>query len=233
MHFRILAWATLALALTVAWTLPGAAQQGQVPAGHVQTTSGDVRILSPQNGETPAEPGAPLFATDEVVTGADGAVQILCADQTMVALAPDSRVRMGEVLHDPEHASNAIFNLEILQGAAGLVSGAVARDNPDGFQVSTPLSYIGIRGTEFVVLVQPDQEVTGLFQGGPVAVTSQASGGTRAARAEICAALAEALDDYERSARLFQDRMDFAGKREARQRADATQELMDAQGCAR
>ena len=236
MQQRSSAWQAVALAITTALAAlllgsPPLAAQDADPVGLVQAVSGTVTVISQRLGEQAATPGMSVFAADEVLTGPDSSVQIAFIDQTLVALSQESRVRLGEVMHDPGNAADSVFRMEIIQGAAGLASGEVARHNPDGFQVSTPLSIIGIRGTEFVSLVTPDREVHGLFQGGPVAVTSQGAETSNSDNAELCMALATALGHYERSAQLFRFNGNFAGRRGVLPKIENVEQLMIDNGC--
>ena len=144
-------FSSVILALGIAGTAASA-----FGAAVVQELKGDVRA-----GATPAEskPLAPnqRVLSGTVVTTAPGSRVVLRFDDgQIVALHENTQFRIEDFryrLQEPE-ADRAMFVL--LRGALRVVSGTLGKRSPDTFSLVVPQSTIGIRGTDFmVVLVNP------------------------------------------------------------------------------
>src|SRR5204863_7805575 len=59
--------------------------QAQAPAGHIKTVTGGASIIR-GGSAIAATPGAAIYATDTLRTGADGAVGVTLQDDTRVSL---------------------------------------------------------------------------------------------------------------------------------------------------
>ncbi len=97
------------------------------------------------NERTPLKLKDPLYKEDQVSTNATGKLQLLFADDTTVAVAPDSMVNIADFsFGGPAKAS---FALGVGRGLARVVTGKVVEQNREGFKVTTPHATVGIRGT--------------------------------------------------------------------------------------
>jgi hypothetical protein len=47
------------------------------------------------------------------------------------------------------------FLLDLLKGSVRVVTGLLSKANPESVKVKTPTSVVGVRGTDFIVQVQP------------------------------------------------------------------------------
>lgn len=126
--------------------------QGLEPIGKVETADGQVEAIRADGTRVTLKVGDPVFQGDELVTGGDGAVGIVFADETTFALGEDGRMLLDEMVYDPGTQDGQI-GLTLLTGAMTFVSGAVAKVNPDAMQITTPVATIGIRGTAGVLKV--------------------------------------------------------------------------------
>ncbi|GGF50831.1 hypothetical protein GCM10011332_00080 [Terasakiella brassicae] len=126
--------------------------QGLEPIGKVETADGQVEAVRADGTRVTLKVGDPVFQGDELVTGGDGAVGIVFADETTFALGEDGRMLLDEMVYDPG-AQDGQIGLTLLTGAMTFVSGAVAKVNPDAMQITTPVATIGIRGTAGVLKV--------------------------------------------------------------------------------
>ena len=97
------------------------------------------------NERTPLRLKDPLYKEDKVSTNATGKLQLLFADDTTVAVAPDSLINIADFsFGGPAKAS---FALGVGRGLARVVTGKVVQRNREGFKVTTPHATVGIRGT--------------------------------------------------------------------------------------
>jgi hypothetical protein len=136
--------------LAVCLAAPAAAAgDGPVPIGRVKTVAGQAAIVS---GDAPraALPGVPVYLHDVVETGSDGSVGIVFADESRLALGPDTRLTVDEFVYRPEAGAGS-FLTRMVRGSLLYVSGLIAKVSPDAARVETPAGTLGIRGTRFLL----------------------------------------------------------------------------------
>jgi hypothetical protein len=117
-------------------------------AGDVRVVPGDGRV----EGQRQAQPGAPLSASERIVTGPDGSAAFVARDGTVVSVGPNTSVALSRFEFDST-TQRGRFALDLLRGTVRVVTGLRASAGPDRFSVTTPTSTIGVRGTDFIVEV--------------------------------------------------------------------------------
>jgi hypothetical protein len=125
---------------------------GAQKAGVVKVVSGDVRVQGVQGvqGERPLKPGDPVFANDRLVSGKQGAASVVLRDGTTVVLADNSQLEIQQFAFDATTQDGNIL-VSLLQGSMRMLTGLIAKVNPDAIQVKTKTLSVGIRGTDFIV----------------------------------------------------------------------------------
>ena len=136
------------LAMVMAAATPVSAQE---PAGHVKTVSGAATIVR-ASGIMPAKPGDPVYASDTLRTGADGAVGVTMKDDTRLSLGPNSEVRVDRYVYAPGEGGLGMV-LKFVRGAAVYVSGRIAKLAPDSIRLEAPSAIVGVRGTTVAIQV--------------------------------------------------------------------------------
>jgi hypothetical protein len=139
------------LAMILGAATPVLAQQPS-PAGHIKTSSGAAYIVR-NNATVLARPGAAVFETDSLRTGADGTVGITLKDDTRLSLGPESEVRLERYLYAPGQGGFAMV-LRFARGVAAYVSGRMAKLAPDSIRLETPSAIVGVRGTTVAIRVE-------------------------------------------------------------------------------
>lgn len=123
--------------------------------GSVWATSGTAQRSLTQD--------APVYEGEEIVTESDSNVEIKFADGTVLGQGEDSAVRLDDYVFAEE---NSQLDFHMVKGVMRVVSGEIVKINPEGFNLSTPLATIGIRGTEVMVQVDNGREIIGVDQMG-------------------------------------------------------------------
>jgi hypothetical protein len=114
---------------------------------------GDVRVVSGDGrteGQRLVQPGAPLSASERIVTGPDGTAAFVARDGTMVSVGPNTSVALSRFEFDST-TQRGRFALNLLRGSVRVVTGLRTNTSPDRFSVTTPTSIVGVRGTDFIV----------------------------------------------------------------------------------
>lgn len=117
-----------------------------IAVGRFVYVSGDVTVRSAEGALRPAKQGDALTEKDAIQIG-EGRAQLRFDDGGWVSLQPRTVFQINEY---PQREEGNIV-LGLLKGGARAVTGLLSNRNPSNYQLVTPTSTIGIRGTSFVV----------------------------------------------------------------------------------
>jgi hypothetical protein len=138
-----------ALVLGLAAISPAYAEIG-TPAGIAGAVSGTVDLVSPAKQiatPTAVNSGDGLVMGDGVTTGAASRLQIMLLDESAITLGPDAQLTIDQFVYDPASTNDALLNASVAKGVFRLVTGAIARQNPEGTSLKLPNAVLTIRGT--------------------------------------------------------------------------------------
>lgn len=119
------------------------------PAGTIKISKGAVTI--DRASEKLAAPvGTRVFASDRIVTGPDGSVGITLQDNTLLSAGPNSTVDLNKfAFNSTTHAGS--IDATVRKGTLSVISGKIAKANPDAVSFTAPGMTLGVRGTSFVI----------------------------------------------------------------------------------
>lgn len=139
------------LSLLVAAVACLAAQPALAEIGRIKNVTTGVEVI--RDGRAiPARPGLKLEQGDVISTGASGRVGITLADDSRMAMGPNSRITLDEFEYDRRRQTGRSVT-SVNRGSLGVTSGNITRTGRDAMRVRTPTSTLGVRGTTFVVEV--------------------------------------------------------------------------------
>ena len=118
-------------------------------AGMVKTSKGQASIER-SGQKLAATVGTRIFASDRVVTGADGSVGITLRDNTLLSAGPNSTVDLNKFAFNSTTHAGAI-DATVKRGTLSVVSGKIAKATPEAVSFSAPGMTLGVRGTSFVI----------------------------------------------------------------------------------
>ncbi|WP_320007559.1 FecR domain-containing protein [Maridesulfovibrio sp.] len=128
-------------------------EAGQQSIGVVLAANGEVFLRS-ESGIRQVEAGAEVFRGEELVTGSGSAAEVRFVDDTLLSQGADSKISLDDYVFS-DSSSDAELLFKMSQGTFRMVTGKIAEQNPDRFQVGTPLATIGIRGTTIISEIIP------------------------------------------------------------------------------
>ena len=146
-------WTMLCLALS------GSAFAEDARQAIVKSIQGEVGVRIGQADWKPAEVGAVMHVGDEIRTGKASTAEILLDKEGSTAqldLKPESRMQFSTLDWNPETKENKKTILDLAVGSV-LIHAEKVHENSD-FQVRTPNSITGVRGTTFLVSAEVAQE---------------------------------------------------------------------------
>ncbi|MBT9550506.1 MAG: FecR domain-containing protein [Hydrogenophaga sp.] len=153
-HRTFLAGLLLSASLASAQTATPPADMAR--AGTFKQLQGEIR-LGQEPGRAAPAPGDALRQGDRVRTGPASGASIVLKDGTVLTMGPNTTVDLGQFQFDSTTQSGN-FVLDLLQGSVRVVTGLLAKANPERFKVRTPTSVVGVRGTDFIVEAIPQTE---------------------------------------------------------------------------
>ena len=142
---------TLIAILFALSSLPVLAQadNNAIRTGIVKVVSGDVRIRDAQ-GERALKSGDAVLESARFISAKDASASMVLRDGTTLVLGNNSQFEVQKFAFDATTQNGSIF-VNLLQGSMRMLTGLIAKANPDLIQVKTKTLSVGIRGTDFIV----------------------------------------------------------------------------------
>lgn len=110
-----------------------------------------------------------VFFNEVISTKADSASKIEFPDGTLLTVGPDSKVTIDAFVYDPNSKdSKMVVNATL--GVARFVTG---RMGSAAYQIKTPTSTIGVRGTVLTVTVEEDGTSSAIVEDGTIFVQGE------------------------------------------------------------
>lgn len=131
----------------------GVAHAQPAAIGFVKTVSGDAAVVTDGKRQV-ASLGTPVFLGSVLQTGPRGSMGVTFKDDTVMSFGPDTQLTVDEYLYAPSQGQLKL-GTKLTRGTLNYISGSIARLKPEAVSVGTPTGTIGVRGTQFVVKVDP------------------------------------------------------------------------------
>jgi hypothetical protein len=123
-------------------------------AGMVVASRGEVIAMS-NGGSRELKQGDFVFVDDEIMTSNRSFAVLQFIDGAKVTVRPDSVMIVETYLYNGDGEDAA--TLSLVSGGLRVITGAMAKSNPENYKVRTPVALMGVRGTEFSVMLCDDQ----------------------------------------------------------------------------
>ena len=123
-------------------------------AGTVKTLTGSATV-SRDSSVLPLAMGQRVYPGDRIVAAQNSYVGIMLHDDTRLTIGPGSELMISEFEFNPSSYAGSLA-VSFLKGTARVVTGLMAKHAPERVHFYTPTATIGIRGTEFVVDLEPE-----------------------------------------------------------------------------
>jgi hypothetical protein len=131
-------------------TTQASAAQASVVAT-VLFSQGIVTAVS-QNSSRALHKGDSIAVGDTINTGVGGRIQMRFSDGGLVSLQPDSSFVVDKY-NQPTTNSEGSLAFDLIKGGLRTLSGTIGHLNHDNYQLKTSVATLGIRGTQFIVLM--------------------------------------------------------------------------------
>ena len=151
MKVSIRVLASLALAALMASSVAVAQEDS---AGMVVASRGEVIALS-NGGSRELKQGEFIYVSDEIITSNRSFAVLQFSVGAKVTVRPDSTLIIEQYLYAGNADDEATLNL--VEGGLRVITGAMAKTNPENYKVRTPVALMGVRGTEFSIMLCGDE----------------------------------------------------------------------------
>jgi hypothetical protein len=118
-------------------------------AGIAKIVIGDVRVADTQ-GERPLKSGDVIFENTRLIAGKQSSASVVMRDGTTLVLSESSQFNVEKFAFDATTQNGGIL-INLLQGSMRMLTGLIAKINPEAIQVKTKTLSVGIRGTDFII----------------------------------------------------------------------------------
>ena len=132
--------------LVMMLSAPAMAQEDSV--GMVVASRGEVIALS-NGGSRLLKQGEFIHVADEIITSNRSFAVLQFEDGAKVTVRPDSTMIIEQYLYNGDGEDEA--TLSLVEGGLRVITGAMAKSNPENYKVRTPVALMGVRGTEFSI----------------------------------------------------------------------------------
>ncbi len=91
-----------------------------------------------------------IYEHDTLTTDSTSSGQVVFTDDSELALQENSSIKIDHYRHGKGSApSSDAFVVNVIKGGFRTVTGAISKNNPGGYQATTPVATIGVNGTIF------------------------------------------------------------------------------------
>ena len=140
-YYSLLALSVFAVIMPHAFAADDALGMVVVSRGTVTAVTG--------SSERALKQGDHFYIHEQITTAEKSFAVLQFVDGAKVTVRPESELIVEEYAYNTGEENSAMLNL--VSGGLQIVTGAVAKSNPENYKVKTPMALMGVRGTEFVV----------------------------------------------------------------------------------
>ena len=124
-------------------------------SGMVVASRGVVVAVATNGESREIKQGDFIYVSDEIVTSNRSFAVVQFEDGAKVTVRPNTTLIIESYLYNGDGDDEATLNL--VEGGLRVITGALAKTNPDKYKVRTPVALMGVRGTEFSVMLCGDE----------------------------------------------------------------------------
>jgi hypothetical protein len=109
-----------------------------------------------QGVQRPLKQGDHIFVKDKIVSGDRSFAVLQFSDGAKVTVRPNSAMIIENYVYNGDENDVAVLGL--VEGGLRVITGAMTKQHPESYKVKTPVALMGVRGTQFAVMLC-DQEL--------------------------------------------------------------------------
>ncbi len=134
-------------------------------AGHVSLVIGQALATNKNNEQRALKRDDVVYTGDTIETSVGGHVHLHFIDDGIVSLRPSSRLIIELYHYDKQQANNSAIRFTLQSGVLRSISGKATEADHERFRLNTPITAIGVLGTDFIVRAEPEKVWAGVYSG--------------------------------------------------------------------
>ena len=108
--------------------------------------------------------GSKIYYGDTIIVKSQSNAQILFLDETVMTVGENTELTIDDFVYDPK-TDNGSFVTSIKSGIVKTISGKISGKDPEKLKIKMPNGSLGVRGTEFLISSNSDEESRVLLLG--------------------------------------------------------------------
>ncbi|MGZ5051287.1 MAG: FecR family protein [Methylobacter sp.] len=159
--------ACIAAVMLALVTFPLKADESNAPeeVGRVTLVIGQAFAHNKNGEQRPLKRGDAVYVNESIETSTGGHVHLRFVDEGTVSLRPNSRLNIELYHYDKLQPKNSAIRFNLEAGVVRSISGKATQAAHDRFRLNTPITAIGVLGTDFVVRAEPEKMWAGVYSG--------------------------------------------------------------------
>lgn len=149
----------------IAFPLSADEQNNPDEVGRVTLIIGQALAHNQKGEQRSLKRGDSVYVAETIETSAGGHVHLRFIDEGTVSLRPNSRLGIELYHYDKLEPKNSAIRFNLESGVIRSISGKATQAAHDRFRLNTPITAIGVLGTDFVVRAEPEKMWAGVYSG--------------------------------------------------------------------
>ena len=150
--------------------------QAQDAIGRIIQSAGVVTAVNTAGAERRIARGSEIFVGETITTGPRGSTQLRLIDGAIISLEVDSFFSVDEFEYDGAGGAADSVIMTMARGTLRTLTGTIGDDPADTYEFNTPFASIGVRGTEYAVVIDNSGRVRVFVFDGSISVAPSAGG---------------------------------------------------------
>lgn len=134
-------------------------------AGHVTLVIGQALATNKNNEQRELKRDDDVYSGETIETSLGGHVHLHFVDDGIISLRPSSRLVIELYHYDKQQANNSAIRFTLQSGVLRSISGKATEADHERFRLNTPITAIGVLGTDFIVRAEPEKIWAGVYSG--------------------------------------------------------------------
>lgn len=159
---------TLASLLALTWMA-----QASATGGWVYDSTGDVTITVGKLPASKAVKNTEVISDTVITTGDNSTAVLKFEDGQVISMQANSTLKVRKYHYQPQNTQKNSAFFTAIKGGMRFITGLIGKGNKSAFKLGTPTSTIGIRGTEFMTVINGQSVYSQVVTGG-IGLTNKA-----------------------------------------------------------
>lgn len=148
------------------------------PVGRVVWVKGVLKAIMPNQEERLLKKTSLIYEKDTLTTDAESQAQVVFSDNTLMTFREGTKFVISQYSYRPASGKKSVgkYIMNLIEGGFRTITGIIAKTNPEDYQVNTPVATIGVRGTDYAVVVLGGELYVGYYSGEPCVTSAGTEG---------------------------------------------------------